>query len=161
MNLKKKIVEKFKNNEEFSKNFIWRILQTVGKEGVSLTIFLVATYFISKQDMGIYNYVFASLGLLVIFADFGISTATSKYVAQYNTIDKGKLKKVLFNTSIVVLAISTIISVLIFLFGEVWFGEYYKYVIYTLPIVFFSPLASLYDGIYRGLKKFKRLRLVQ
>lgn len=157
MRIKDQILEKFKNNGDLSKNFLWRILQTGGKEGVSLVVFLVATYFLTKEDMGVYNYVFASLNLLVIFADFGISTATSKYVAEYNTVDKEKLKKVLFNTVIVVFGIASIISIAIILFGEKWFGEYYKYILYTLPIIFFSPISSLYDGIYRGLKRFKRL----
>jgi O-antigen/teichoic acid export membrane protein len=157
MNLKDRIIEKFKKNKEFSKNFVWRIIQTGGTQGVSFAVFMVATYFLSKEEMGIYNYVFAALNLLVIFADFGISTATSKYVAQYNTLDKGRLKRVLFNTGGVVFLIAGIVSVLVYFFGNVWFGEYYKYVLYTLPIIFFSPLSSLYDGIYRGLKKFKRL----
>jgi O-antigen/teichoic acid export membrane protein len=74
-------------------------------------------------------------------------------------VDKKKLKRVLFNTSIVVIGIATVISVLIFLFGDKWFGEYNKYMIYTLPIIFFSPLSSLYDGIYRGLKRFKKLAI--
>lgn len=157
MKIKDRILEKFKNNKELSRNFVWRIFQTGGKEGVSLIIFLVATYFLSKEQMGIYNYVFASLNLLVIFADFGISTATSKYVAEYNTVDKDKLKKVLFNTMTVVLGIASIVSVLVILFGDKWFGDYNKYVLYTLPIIFFSPMSSLYDGIYRGLKRFKKL----
>ena len=157
MNIKDKILEKFKNNKELSQNFIWRIFQTGGKEGVSLIIFLVATYFLSKEEMGVYNYVFASLNLLVIFADFGISTATSKYVAEYNTVNKDRLKKVLFNTITVVFAIASIVSILVIFAGDKWFGDYNKYVLYTLPIIFFSPISSLYDGIYRGLKRFKKL----
>jgi O-antigen/teichoic acid export membrane protein len=157
MKIKEQIIEKIKNNKEFSKNLVWRILQTGGTQGVSFAIFLVATYFLTKEEMGIYNYVFASLNLLVIFADFGISTATSKYVAEYNTVDKPRLKKVLFNMFLLVFGIAGIVSILVVLFGGKWFGEYYKYVLYTLPIVFFSPISSLYDGIYRGLKKFKRL----
>ncbi len=157
MRIKDQIIEKLKKNKDFSKNFIWRILQTGGTQGVSFAIFLVATYFLTKEEMGVYNYVFASLNLLVIFADFGISTATSKYVAEYNTVDKQRLKRVLFNMILVVFGVAGIVSILVFLFGEKWFGEYYKYILFTLPIIFFSPISSLYDGIYRGLKRFKKL----
>lgn len=155
-----RIIEKVKKNKDFSVNFIWRILQTGGKQGVSFVIFLIATYYISKEEMGIYNYVFAALNLLVIFADFGISTATSKYVAEYNTINKERLKRVFFNISLVVSSIAVVVSVLVCLFGKIWFGEYFKYVLYALPIIFFSPLSSLYDGIYRGLRKFKELAII-
>lgn len=160
MNPIKEILSKLKNNKEFSRNFIWRCVQTFGKQGASFILFIIATYLLSKENMGIYNYVFSALYLLTIFADFGISTATSKYVAEYNVIDKDKLKKVLFNTSFVVFVISIVVTVLTIIFGERWFGEYNKYLVYILPLVFLAPLTSLYDGIYRGLKRFKELAII-
>ena len=160
MKLVEQIISKLKKNKDFSKNFIWRIIQTAGKQGTSFILFMIATALISKQDMGIYNYVFSALSLLSLFADFGISTATSKYVAQYNVQDKKKLPKVLFNTSIVVIAISILVTTVTVIFGESWFKEYFPYLVYILPLVFFSPITSLYDGIYRGLKQFKLLSLL-
>lgn len=160
MNLKERILGKIKQNGEFSKNFVWRLVQTFGKQGTSFAIFLIATSFLSKTDMGIYNYVFSALYLLTIFADFGISTATSKYVAEYNTVKKDRVKKVLFNTSLVVLIISIVITILALIFGETWFGEQYKYLLLVLPLVFFSPVTALYDGIYRGLKRFKDIAII-
>lgn len=155
-----KVIEKLKNKKEFSQNFIWRCIQTVGKQGTSFAMFLIATAILTKGDMGIYNYVFSALYLLTIFADFGISTATSKFVAEYNATDKEKLKKVLFNSTLLIVVISILVSVIAYIFGERWFGEYYKYLVYLLPLVFFSPLTSLYDGIYRGLKRFKELAII-
>ena len=160
MNLKESVLGKLKKNGEFSKNFVWRLVQTFGKQGTSFAIFLIATTFLSKSDMGIYNYVFSVLYLLTIFADFGISTATSKYVAEYNTVKKEKVKRVLFNTSLVVLIISIIVTILALIFGKTWFGDQYKYLLLVLPLVFFSPVTALYDGIYRGLKRFKDIAII-
>lgn len=160
MNPIKEILSKLKNNKEFSKNFIWRCVQTFGKQGTSFFLFIIATYLLSKENMGIYNYVFSALYLLTIFADFGISTATSKYVAEYNVVNKDKLKRVLFNTSFIVFLISIVVTILAIIFGPGWFGEYNKYLVYILPLVFLSPLTSLYDGIYRGLKRFKELAII-
>lgn len=160
MNILNQLLTKLKHNKEFSKNFVWRCIQTFGKQGASFLLFLIATYLLSKEQMGIYNYVFSALYLLTIFADFGISTATSKYVTEYNTINKEKLKKVLFNSSLLIFVISIIVIVLASLFGKVWFGEYYPYLMSILPLVFLSPLTSLYDGIYRGLKRFKILAII-
>lgn len=160
MNPFKEILFKLKNNKEFSRNFIWRCVQTFGKQGASFFLFIIATYLLSKENMGIYNYVFSALYLLTIFADFGISTATSKYVAEYNVVNKEKLKKVLFNTSFIVFVISVVVTILAIIFGPKWFGEYNKYLVYILPLVFLAPLTSLYDGIYRGLKRFKELAII-
>lgn len=160
MNLKKQFLNKFKQNEEFSKNFVWRMVQTFGKQGASFAIFLIATYFISKEEMGIYNYVFSALALLTLLSDFGISTATSKYVAEYNSVNKEKLKKVFFNTALMVIVISTLVSIVVLMFGKIWFKEYYQFLLYGLPLIFFVPITALYDGIYRGLKKFKDIAII-
>lgn len=160
MNIKDLVIEKFRKNKEFSKNFVWRLLQTVGKQGTSFVLFLIATYFLSKEDLGIYSYVFSFVNLLAIFADFGISTATSKYVAEYNTVNKEKLPRVFFNSTLLILVISLIVTAVTLLWGERWVGEYYPYLLIILPLVFFSPMTALYDGIYRGLKKFKELSVI-
>lgn len=160
MKMLDQIIDKIRKNKEFSKNFIWRCVQTFGKQGASFLLFLLATYILSKDQMGIYNYVFSALYLLTLLADFGISTATSKYVAEYNIVDKVKLKKVLFNSALLISAISVIVIILSVIFGQAWFGEYNIYLLYILPLVFFSPITSLYDGIYRGLKRFKELSII-
>jgi O-antigen/teichoic acid export membrane protein len=160
MNLKEQIISTIRKNKDFSKNFIWRVVQTFGKQGTSFALFLIATAMIVKEEMGIYNYVFSALSLLSLLADFGISTATSKYVAQYNVEDKKKLPKVIFNTSIVILLIATIVTTATLIWGDIWFKEYYQYLIYLLPLVFLSPITALYDGIYRGLKQFKLLSIL-
>ena len=108
MNLKELVLKKFKKNKELSQSFIWRLIQVLGKQGTSAIMFFIATLFLTKEDMGIYNYVFSVLALLVIFSDFGISTATSKYVTEYNTVNKEKLNKVLFNSGLIIVLISII-----------------------------------------------------
>ncbi len=160
MNLKDSIIQKFKNNKELSKSFLWRLTQILSKQGTSALMFFIATYFLAKEDMGIYTYISSALLLLVIFADFGISTATSRYITLYNTEDKSKVKKVFFNSSLMIFGISIIVILSVFLLKEYISIKYYDYILYALPMVFISPMTSLLDGIYRGLKKFKQLAIV-
>jgi O-antigen/teichoic acid export membrane protein len=160
MNLRELFLLKFKKNKELSKSFAWRLVQLLGKQGASALMFFISVYFLTKEDMGIYNYVFSALTLLVMFADFGISTATSKYVAEYNSIRKERVRRVLFNSGSIVLLISTLAFVFTLLFGERLFPEYYQYLLISLPLVFLSPMSSLLDGVYRGLKKFKTLSVL-
>jgi O-antigen/teichoic acid export membrane protein len=48
-----------------------------------------------------------------------------------------------------------------FLFREAFFlSESRKYLMYALPMIFVFPMTSLMDGIYRGLKRFKRLSIL-
>lgn len=50
-----------------------------------------------------------------------------------------------------------IFSITFCFFGNLIVGDKYIYILYLLPACFFAPLSALYDGIYRGLKKFKQL----
>jgi len=160
MNIKDFFITKYQNNKELSYSFGWRLTQILTKQGSSALMFFIATYFLTKGEMGIYNYMSSALFLMIVFADFGISTATSKCVAQYNTEDKGKVGKVLFNSGLIIFVISSLVILLMVLFGKRIFPEYYTYLNYALPFIFIYPLTSLLDGIYRGLKRFKILAIV-
>lgn len=154
------IKEVYDNHKENIHNFIWRATQIFGKQGITFLIFILAAKLLSPYLFGIYNYVLAIIFFLIMFGDFGISTATSKYVAEYNVIDKEKLKSVLFNSGIIILGLTTLISLITIFFGKFYLGDKYVYVLYLLPLVFLAPMTSLYDGIYRGLKKFKQLSII-
>ena len=154
------IISQYFKHKETIHSFIWRSLQIFGKQGITFLIFILCAKLLTPYDFGIYNYILTITFILAIFSDFGISTATSKYVAEYNVIDKEKLKSVLFNSGIIIIFLTTAISLAVLFFGKVYFGEEYNYVLYLLPLVFFIPISSLYDGIYRGLKKFKFIAIV-
>jgi O-antigen/teichoic acid export membrane protein len=160
MNIKKFLISKYKDNKQLANSFKWRLTQILFKQGTTAVMFFVATYFLPKRDMGIYNYISSVLLLLALITDFGISTATSRYITLYNTQDKKKVKKVFFNSSLLIFTASVLVMGVIFFFRDKLFPEIYsEYLLYALPMVFIYPMTSLMDGIYRGLKKFKRLAL--
>ena len=151
------IKKHYKKHKESIHNFFWRATQIVGKDGIVFLIFLISARLLTSYEFGIYNYVLAIIFFLIIFGDFGISTATSKYVAEYNATDKKKLKLVLFNSGIIILGLTILITILTLILGPWYLKEKYVYVLWLLPLIFLAPMTSLYDGIYRGLKKFKQL----
>ena len=140
--------------------FIWRFTQVLFKQGTTAVMFFIATYLLTKEDMGMYGYVSSTLLLLTLFTDFGISTSVSRYVALYNSQEKERVKKVFFNLALVILSVSVIVIVVVLSFRKVLFPKAPHYLVYALPMVFVHPLTSLIDGILRGLKKFKRLAIV-
>lgn len=147
-------------HSETIKNFVWRLLQTFGKQGVTFLIFITCAKLLSVYEFGVYNYVLSIIFLSVVLGDFGISVATSKYVAEYSAVNKDKLRHVLFNSGLIILILTLIISVFVLCFGRSVFGDKYRYVLYLLPLIFLIPVTSLYDGIYVGLKRFKLTALI-
>ena len=95
-----------------------------------------------------------------MFGDFGISAATSKYVAEYSVTDKDKLRYILFNSLIIIVCLGFIITLVTVLFGSYFLKDKYIYAIYALPLIFLAPISSLYDGVFRGLKRFKELAII-
>jgi len=161
MNFKSFLTEKFQNNKKLLDSFKWRLLQILFKQGTTALMFFIATYFLTKKDMGIYNYVSSALLLLALITDFGISTSASRYIALYETEDKEKVKKVFFNSGIVILGASVLVAVVIIIFRDCFFlEESREYLMYALPMIFIYPMTSLMDGIYRGLKRFKKLSIL-
>ena len=158
--MKQLLIKHYRNHRETIRNLIWRLLQIFGKQGITFLIFILCARLLSPYDFGIYNYLLAVIFLLIMFGDFGISTATSKYVAEYNAISKDKLKFVLFSSGAVILVLTLIIIVITIIFGPLYLKDKYIYALYLLPLVFLVPVTSLYDGIYRGLERFKKLAII-
>jgi len=131
-----------------------------GKQGITFMIFFLSAKMLSPHDFGIYSYALTAVLLLTMMGDFGISTATAKYVAEYNLGKNGKVNAVLFNTTIMIIVLAGGATALMLTFGRLYFGEIYVYVLYLIPLAFLVPLTSLYDGIYRGLKRFRKLALI-
>lgn len=156
----KKVFLYYEKHRSNIHNFVWRTLQVFGKQGVTFLIFILSAKFLTPHDFGIYNYVLTIILFLIMFGDFGISTATSKHVAEYNETDQEKLRAILFNAGLLIAGLTAIVSVAVLIIGPWYLKDKYVYVLYLLPLVFLTPMTSLYDGIYRGLKKFKQLATI-
>jgi O-antigen/teichoic acid export membrane protein len=53
-----------------------------------------------------------------------------------------------------------LVSVVIIVLGNTFFKENYRYILYFLPYLFLIPLTDILDGMYRGLKEFKKLAVI-
>jgi O-antigen/teichoic acid export membrane protein len=154
------IKKNYRNHKEVIHNFMWRALQAFAKQGVTFLIFILCAKLLTPYDFGIYNYTLAVIFLLIMFGDFGISTAISKYVAEFNETDKEKLKLILPNSLFIIIIFAGGIAAFTLLFSRLFLGDKYGYIIYVLPLLFLAPISSLYDGVFRGLKRFKELAII-
>ncbi len=148
------------NNKKTLANTFWQFIQISGKQLFILGVFFISAWLLNSYDFGIYNYSVAILMLLVLFGDFGVSTATSKYVAEYNETNKDKLKYLSFSTLVFVGSILILLSLLLLIFGPSLLGKEFIFVKNLIPSLIFLPLTYIYTGIYRGLKLFKKLSII-
>ncbi len=138
-------------------NIFWRSLQIIARNGFSYVIFYLASFFLLKEDFGYYNYILKITFFLALFVDFGISMAASKYTAEYDTINKTHIKSLLSNSIILILLSGITVTIISLLLNYFFFGGQYNNMLYLCPLFFLVPLTSLFDGVFRGLKRFREL----
>lgn len=158
--MNKEIKIKYIKHKEIINNYFWRAIQMLGKRGATFFAFVLCAKYLSANDFGVYNYIMSVFFLLIIFGDFGISSATSKHITEYSVKNKKKLKRVVFNSLLLIFALSAVAILITLFIGKPILKDKYSYVLLILPMVFLAPASSLYDGIYRGLKKFKQLTII-
>lgn len=133
---------------------IFRSIATFG-------LFYISSLYLTPNDFGTYNYILAIAVIFAIFADFGISVAISKFTAENNEHgNKDHLKKLLFNGTFIVFFVNIIIFFILLAIGRYCFPEIEKKYLYLLfSIILFISFSGIFDGILRGLKKFKEASL--
>ena len=141
-------------------NWLWRIAQIVFKQGTIALIFFIGAKNLSIEEFGLYNYLLAIIMATVMFSDFGISTSTAKYVSEYKTNNKEKIKHVLMSAGILVISAALICSLILLFIIKDKFMENYIAIIGLIPLIILIPLTALYDGIYRGLEEFRKLSII-
>lgn len=135
-------------------------MQILGKEGISSLIFFICAIILTPYNFGVFNYILSVISLLLIFCDFGISGSVTKFTAEYNVTDKNKINILIFNSMTAILFLSILVSILTIIFGKFYLKENYNLTVAALPMLLFIPLTSMFDGVFRGLKKFKELTII-
>ncbi len=142
-------------------NLIWRTLQVFARNGFSYAIFYLSSLFLPKEDFGYYNYILKIAFFIILFVDFGISMAVSKFTAEYAPGEnKGKINSLLSNGIILILALGLLASLLTLFVNSFILGGIYNNLLYLIPLFFLVPLSSLFDGVLRGTKQFRVLSLI-
>ena len=148
-------------NKSILINLSWRILQTFSKQGLVFIMFYLSSLYLSPNDFSIYTYIFVVIYFLALLWDFGISSAISKYAADFEYSKNKNIEKIIPTISIFLLLLSIIIILILIFWWKYLFNETeYYYFLLTSPLVFLIPITSIYDGMYRWVQKFKNLAVI-
>lgn len=153
-----KYLLKILSDKTFS-NFLWRSVQVLGKQGVVFIIFLLGAKYLSVYDFGIYNYLLSILVLVILIGDFGISLTTSKYVVESDG-SKNAIGKIIFNSIFLSIILSSFLVIFTLIFGQGFLEDKIVLIYFLIPSMVLAPLTSIYDGVFRGLKLFKKLSII-
>lgn len=152
------MIETFRKHKTVSQDFAYRVLQITLKNIVTFFIFFITARSLSVEDFAFYNYITAFIIIFVMFSDFGISASASKFTTEYKEKNAQALSRFLFNmTALVSIFALPLIAVACSIAMFMFEGRQMAGLLIALPLVLFVPLSSVYDGIYRGLGKWKEM----
>lgn len=144
-----------------SSDFAWRSVQIYLKEGAVFLLFLLAVKLLLPEQFGLYSYVSSFAYFFILMGDFGISATTAKLVAEREGQVDGEGRSALdsiFTSSLIgVLALSALSLTAALGIGYFFLGPNLSLLWYLAPSIVLAPLASFFDGYYRGQRKFKLL----
>jgi O-antigen/teichoic acid export membrane protein len=142
------------------KNYFWRVLQTISKQGILFVITFLSAKLLSPNLFGDYSYVLAITMFAVMLGDLGISAATTKYIAESRLKKNSDVKSILKTNLVFILIISVLILMLCYIFFPFYLKEKMFIFYFISPLIILAPLTSVFDGYYRGIGDFKKLGLV-
>jgi len=140
-------------------NYKWRIFQSAFKQGANLVIFLMSAKVLGHYDFGLYNYSLAIVLFMGTMADFGISLSSKRFIAEFYHLDKNKMLLVLWNSFLAIFSVSSLIFIVILIFGDFFVGSSLQNILILAPLIFLVPLSALYDGLFMGQSKFREMAL--
>ncbi|MEK6924677.1 MAG: oligosaccharide flippase family protein [Nanoarchaeota archaeon] len=147
-----------KNNLIF-KDFLWRALQIGFRQGAYLLIFLISAAFLSPIDFGKLSLLLAIVLLISTIGNLGLSSAVSKFIAESSIKHDLKIKTIVSSSFFLGFLVSAVLLVLSIIYNY-YFQSVNFYFLFLTPVIVFTSLIGVYDGLYVGLKRFKSLAIL-
>lgn len=147
-----------KNKKDIATAILYRIVGIGLKQGVNIIIFFIAAKLLIPVDFGLYNYLLAFALAFAVLGDFGISTATSKYVAKKSALGSLTQNNIAGSAFLVVVLASCFLSGA-FIFAHSYIDIDFQYLVLLIALVYLIPIFSVFDGLYRGMLDNKALAI--
>lgn len=161
----KNLINKYKENEILSKGSSAFVFKIIGSFFGYLFLLLV-TRTSGSEAWGVFALCMALLNITSILSRFGVDIALLRFVAQFKG-KMGEVKGIYFQGISLVLFLSTLFSVLLFLFSDVvaelvfrkpQLTSYFKVIAFT--VIPFT-IIHINTQTYRGLKRIKEFAFFQ
>ena len=143
----------------------WSTAGTVVSSGISLVTMMFVAHLLGKETYGQFIVVQSTLGMVGVFAGFGIGAAATCYVAELRSRDKERLARILVLTERATLAVGFIAAVFLALMSGVLATAVLNSPGLTVPLsiagasVFFSAVAGYQASVLIGLEAMRPLAI--
>ena len=144
----------------------WTTLGTIMERGGNLASFAIAGNILTKINFGELGLLYSTVGMIGIFAGLGLSTTSTKYIAQYKDTDKEKTGRIIMLVFIISFVLSFSSALILFLSAgfigsDIFNAEHLKFAIkYSAFFVLFEAMYKAQQGIIIGYEKFNILFII-
>lgn len=159
--LKSKILSSSINKKIFNQGF-WILLGNLISKFVLLIATVFMTNYLGKEEYGQFGIIKSTILMFAMFAGMELGMTSTKYIAQYKSVDVKKVERVVGLSNLFAIVISLLVSFLIYWFSEeiaiqINAPRLHSEIRISSFILFFSSLNGVQSGILAGIEKFKEL----
>lgn len=144
---------------------IWSSIGSFVLQSLSLLSLILIARFFNKSEYGELSILRSTILMITLFASLGFSITATKYISQYNAIDKIKTGKI-----IALLNILSISSAILFALLLLLLTPFIAYFFLDSPdlifelrlgvlLLFFSTLNSIQNGILIGFESYRNIAI--
>lgn len=147
-------------HRNFINSIIWRIFQIASTTLFQFLTFFILAKWLQPEGFGLFSLTMAIISLFGLFADFGITESSSKFVAENLATENGIPKSVIKAGAILSLVLGLTVSAICLLSANSianWQGydELAGLLKAGTLLIIFININVLGDGIFRGAQDFK------
>lgn len=146
--------------KQLVKDSTWSTIAILIDRGATLVSFIIAGKLLSKSSFGELGLLYSTVGMVGLFAGFGLNTTTTKYVAEYKNQDKRKVGRIITIVLLVSLGLSLLGTIILFAGANFVADNLFNASHLELSIkiaalfMFFEAMYNAQQGILIGYQKF-------
>lgn len=138
----------------------------IGSKALMMLANILASKILGKEVYGQYSLVYSTVLTFVTISSSGINATMSRYVALHKH-EPDKLGSIISSLTVISGVLALFVSLLLYLSADVisvWVSESSQLTLYfqlTSITVLFSSLASIQQGIYLGMERYRQSMTIQ
>lgn len=155
------LLNKLRSNDLF-KDSSWALFGNVVGKGLSLVAGIVVARFLGKDLFGEFGTIKNTLTYIAIVSTFGFGYSATKFVAEYNKDNQGRLTSLVKKIVLITLVFSGLLAILQTIFAKeisvfIKAPEIEHILRYYSPLIIFNALVTTDIAVLSGFKSFKEI----
>jgi O-antigen/teichoic acid export membrane protein len=147
----------------FARGAVWSLIGAVIAQGANLTASVITARLLGREQFGEYGIIQSTVGMLGVFAGFGLGITATKYVAELRTLDPGRAGRIIALGCAVAIISGGLLALGLFVYAPVLAAKTLNApaladeLRIASVLLFFNALSGAQTGALSGFEAFRAI----